>query len=179
MNYNKLWKILKEMGIPDHLTCLLRSLYVGQEAKEPYREQLTGSGLRKEYNKAVYCHPVYVIIHRAHQMKCWARWITSWNQDYQEKYPQPQIPGYHHSNGRKWRGTKEPLDEGEGGQWKSQLKTQFKKTKIMASSPITSWQIVGEKMEAETDFLFLGSKTADSGCSHEIKDNCFLAGELW
>ena len=54
-------------------------------------EQLTGSGLGKEYNKAVYCHSVYVIIHRAHQMKFWAGWIASWNQDYQEKYQQPQI----------------------------------------------------------------------------------------
>ena len=58
VDHNKLWKALKEMGIPDHLTCLLRNLYVGQEAKEPYREQLTGSGLRKEYNRAVCCHPV-------------------------------------------------------------------------------------------------------------------------
>ena len=45
-----------------------------------------------------------------------------------------------------------------------------KQTKIMASSPITSWQIEGEKVEAVTDFLFLGSKiTADSDCSHEIR----------
>ena len=51
-----------------------------------------------------------------------------------------------------------------------------KKTKIMASSPITSWQIDGEKMEIVTDFLFLGSKiTADSDCSHEIK-RCLLLG---
>ena len=67
--------------------------------------------------------------------------------------------------GRKWRGTKEPLDEGERGEWKSWLKTQ-----IMASSPITSRQIDGETMETVTDFIFLGSKsTADGDCSHEIK----------
>ena len=63
------------MGIPDRLTCVLRNLYVGQEEKKkkkPYMEQLTGSGLGKEYNKVVYCHSVYVIIHRAHQMKFWA-----------------------------------------------------------------------------------------------------------
>ena len=48
----------------------------------------------------------------------------------------------------------------------------------MASGPITSWQIEGEKVEVLTDFLFLGSKiTADGDCSHEIKDNCFLAGK--
>ena len=50
------------------------------------------------------------------------------------------------------------------------LKLNIKKTKIMASSPITSWQIEGENMEAMTDFIFLGSKiTAHSDCSHEIK----------
>ena len=49
------------------------------------------------------------------------------------------------------------------------LKLHIQKTKIMASSPITSWQIEGEKLEAVTDFLFLSSKiTADGDCSHEI-----------
>ena len=46
------------MGISDHLTCLLRNLYAGQEATEPYMEQLTGSQLGKECDKAVCCHPV-------------------------------------------------------------------------------------------------------------------------
>ena len=54
-------KFLKEMGIPDQLTCLLRNLYAGQEAKlEPDMEQQTGSKLGKEYIKAVYCHPAYL-----------------------------------------------------------------------------------------------------------------------
>ena len=57
VDHNKLWKILKEMGIPDHLTCLLRNLYAGQEATELIMEQWTGSKLRKEYVKTVYCHP--------------------------------------------------------------------------------------------------------------------------
>ena len=61
MDHNKLWKILKEMGIPDHLTCLLRNLYAGQEATELVMEQWTGSKLRKEYIKTVYCHPAYLI----------------------------------------------------------------------------------------------------------------------
>ena len=57
----KLWKILKEMGIPYHLTCLLRNLYAGQEAivKSGY-EQQTGSKLGKDYVKAVYCLPAYL-----------------------------------------------------------------------------------------------------------------------
>ena len=50
------WKILKEMRIPDDLTCLLRNLYAGQEAIELDMEQQTGSKLGKEYIKAVYCH---------------------------------------------------------------------------------------------------------------------------
>ena len=57
---NKLWKILKEMGIPDHLTCLLRNLCAGQEETETAMEKWTGSKLGKEYVKAVYCHPAYL-----------------------------------------------------------------------------------------------------------------------
>ena len=62
MDHTKLWKILKEMGIPDHLTSLLRNLYAGvkKQQLEPDMEQLTGSKLGKEYIKAVYCHPVYL-----------------------------------------------------------------------------------------------------------------------
>ena len=60
MGHNKLWKILKEMGIPDHLTCLLRNLYAGQEETELDMEQWTSSKLGKEYVKAVYCHPAYL-----------------------------------------------------------------------------------------------------------------------
>ena len=57
---NKLWEMLKEMGIPDHLTCLLRNLYVGQEATVLDMEKQTGSKSGKEYVKAVYCHPAYL-----------------------------------------------------------------------------------------------------------------------
>ena len=53
---------------------------------------------------------------------------------------------------------------------RASLKLNIKKTKIVASGPITAWQIEGEKVEVVTDFLFLGSKiTADSDCSHEIR----------
>ena len=60
VNHNKLWKMLQEMGIPDHLTCLLRNLYVGQETTEVDMEQQTVSKLGKEYIKAVYCHLAYL-----------------------------------------------------------------------------------------------------------------------
>ena len=59
---------------------------------------------------------------------------------------------------------------------KAGLKLNIQKTKFMASSPITSWQIYGETMETVTDFIFWGSKiTVDSNCSHEIK-RCLLFG---
>ena len=60
------------------------------------------------------------------------------------------------------------------------LKLNIQKVKIMASSPITSWQIEGEKVQAVTDFIFLGSKiTVEGDCSHELKDACFLEEKLW
>ena len=59
------------------------------------------------------------------------------------------------------------------------LKLNIQKKKIMASGPITSWELDGETVETVSDFLFLGSKiTADGDCSHEIKDACFLEEKL-
>ena len=66
VDHTKLWKVLKEMGIPDHFTCLLRILYAGQEATVRTLYGTTGSGLRigsglrKEYDRAVCCYPVYL-----------------------------------------------------------------------------------------------------------------------
>ena len=59
---NKLWKILKEMRVPDHFTCLLRNLYAGQEETDTELDmkQQIGSKSGKEYVKAVYCHPAYL-----------------------------------------------------------------------------------------------------------------------
>ena len=61
-DHNKLWKILKDMGIPDHLTCLLRKLWmwIKKQQVEPDMEQWTGSKLGKEYVKAVCCQPAYL-----------------------------------------------------------------------------------------------------------------------
>ena len=61
MDHNKLWKILEEMGIPDHLTCILEAcMQVKNQWLEQGMEQWTGSKLGKEYFKAVYCHPAYL-----------------------------------------------------------------------------------------------------------------------
>ena len=60
------------------------------------------------------------------------------------------------------------------------LKLNIQKTKIMASGPITSWEIDGETVETVSDFIFLGSKiSADGDCSHEINYTCFLEEKLW
>ena len=76
----------KEMGIPDHLTYLLRNLYAGEEAtlRTGHGTSLeqTGSKQEKEYIKAVYCHPAFLTYHEKH----WAGGRISWNQDRWEKY---------------------------------------------------------------------------------------------
>ena len=59
VDHSKLWKILKELGIPDHLTCLLRNLYSDQQLELDMKQQ-TGSKMGKEYVKAVYCLPAYL-----------------------------------------------------------------------------------------------------------------------
>ena len=56
VNYDKLWKALRQMGISDHLTCLLRNLYAGQEVRTLYGTTVSRS--RKEYDRAVCCHPI-------------------------------------------------------------------------------------------------------------------------
>ena len=82
LDHNRLWKILKEMEIPDHLTCLLRNLYAGQEAtvRTGHGTQ-TGSKSGKENLKAIYCHPAYLT-----SMQSTSCEMTGWNLDSQEKY---------------------------------------------------------------------------------------------
>ena len=84
--------------------------------------------------------------------------------------------------GRKQRGAKKPCDENERGEWKSWLKTQHSETKIIASGPITSWQIDGETVEIVTDCLFIyffGPQiTADGDYSHEIERYLSLKEKL-
>ena len=117
VDHRKLWKILQEMGIPDHLTCLLRSMCAGQEAKlELDMEQQTGSKLRKEYVKAIYCHPAYLTY-----IQSTSREILGWMKHKLES----RLPGeisitsnmqMTHFYGRKRRRTKESLDESERGE---------------------------------------------------------------
>ena len=171
MDHNKLWKILKEMGIPDHFMCLPRNLYAGQEATELDMEQQTGSKVRKECVKPVYCQPAYLTYVQSTSCE-----MLGWMKHKLES----RLPGEITISSDTqmipplWQKVREELksllmkvkEEGE----KVGLKFSIQKTKIMASDPITSWQIDGEIIETVGDFIFLGSKiTADSDCSHEIK----------
>ena len=109
------WKILKEMGIPDHHTCLLRNLYACQEATVRSGHGTTDwIKIGKAVHQGCTLSPCLFNFYRVHHGKCLLR-ITSWNQDCWEKYQQPQICRHHHFNGRKQRGTKEPTDESESG----------------------------------------------------------------
>ena len=89
VDHKKLWKILKEMGIPDHLTCLLRNLYAGQEATV-----WTGLGttdwfqIGKGIPQGCILSPCLFNLYAEYEYheKCWAGWGTSWNQDCWEKY---------------------------------------------------------------------------------------------
>ena len=124
VDHNKLWTILKEMGVPDHLTCLLRNLYAGQEETELDMEQQTGSKLGKEYIKAIYCHLAYLTYIQTtscemlgwmkHKLESRLLGEISITSDMQ------MIP----PDGRKQRRTKATLDESERGESKSWLKSQ-------------------------------------------------------
>ena len=87
VDHKKLWKILQDIGIPDHLTCILRNLYVGQEATV---RTTWNNGLVQNWERStlrLYIVTLLILlICRVHYEKCWARRNTSWNQDYWEKY---------------------------------------------------------------------------------------------
>ena len=177
MDHNKLWKILEEMGIPDHLTCLLRNLYAGQEATVK-----TGHGttdwfqIGKEVGQGCILSPCLFNLYAEYIMR---------NAGLEEgqagiKIARRNISNLRYADDTTLMAESEELksllmkvkEESE----KVGLKLNIQKTKIMASSPITSWQIDGETVETVADFIFLGSKiTADGDCSHEIK-RCLLFG---
>ena len=108
---------------------------VKKQQSEPCMEQLIGCcWSRKEADRAVCCHPVCLTctLSTSWEMPDWMSYEL--NQDGREKHQQPQIISWYHSDGRKWRGTKELADEGEGGEWKSWIKTK-KKIKLRSQYP--------------------------------------------
>ena len=107
-------------------------------------------------------------------MKCQTGWSTSWNQDCWENFN-----NLRYTDDTLMAESKEELKsllmKVKGESEKAGLKLSIQKMQIMASSPITSWQINGETVETVRDFIFLGSKiTADGDCSHEIKRHLLL-----
>ena len=87
VDHNKLWKILKQMGIPGHLTCLLRNLYAGQEATVRTRHRTTDCfQIGKGVHQGCILSLCLLNICTVHHAKYQAEWSTSWNQDFREKY---------------------------------------------------------------------------------------------
>ena len=170
------WKILKEIGIPDHLTCLLRSLCASQEAIVRTGHGTTdwfqiGKGVRQGCILSPCLFNLY------------AEYIMG-NTRLDEAQAGIKIARRNINNLRyadeitlmeESEEIKSLLMKVKEKTEKVGLKLYIQKAKIMASCPITSWQIGGETMETVTDFIFLGSKiTADGDCSHEIKRRLFL-----
>ena len=155
VDQNKLWKILKEMGIPDHLTCLLKNLYVGQEATirtghEPTDWFQIGKGV---------CQGCIL-------SPCWFNLYTEYimlNARLDEAQAGIKIAGRNINNLRYANDTtlmaeseeelKSFLMKVNEGSEKVGLKLNIQKTKIMASGPITSWEIDGETVETVTDYF--------------------------
>ena len=132
-------------------------------------EQWTGSKLGKEYVKAVYCHSAYLTYMQRALCK-----MPGWMKHKLESRLQGEISITSDMQTTLMAESEEELksllmkvkEENE----KADLKFNIQKTKIMATGPITSWQIDVETMETATDFILLGSKiTADGDCSHENK----------
>ena len=180
MDHNKLWKILKEMGIPDHLICLLINLYAGQEATVR-----TGHGttdwfqIGKGVHQGCILSPCLFNLYAEYNMR---------NAGLEEAQAGIKIAG---RNISKFRYAEDTTLMAESEELKSLLmkvkeesekvglSLNIQKTKIMASSPITSWQIDRETVETVADFIFLGSKiTADGDCSHEIKRRLLLGRKV-
>ena len=178
VDQNKLWKILQEMEIPDHLTCPLRNLYAGQEATLRAGHETTnwfqiGKGVRQDCILSPCLFNLY------------AEYIMR-NAGLDEAQAGIKIAGRNINNLRYADDTalmaeseeelKSLLMKVKEESEKVGLKLNIQKMKIMASAPITSWEIDGETVETVSDFIFLGSKiTADGDCSHEIK-RCLLLG---
>ena len=161
VDHNKLWKILKEMGIPDHLTCLLRNLYAGQE--ETVR---TGHGTKDWFKIGKGVRQGYILSPCLFNL--YAEYIMR-NVRLDEAQAGIKIARRNINNLRYTDDTKKVskskqelkslLMNMKKESEKVGLKLNIQKTKIMASGPITSWQIDGDTMQTMTHLIFLGFKS--------------------
>ena len=153
---------------------------VKKQQLEPGMGQLIGSKLEKEHNKAIYYHFAYLTSMQSRSCK-----MPSWMKSQAGiKIARRNINNLRYADDTILRAESEEepdnflmrvKDESE----KADLKLNIQKTQIMASSLITSCQIEGKKVEAVTDFLFLGSKIITEGdCSHEIKRHLLLGRKV-
>ena len=181
MDHNKLWKIPKEMGIPDHLTCLLRNLYAGQEAIVR-----TGHGTTDwfQIGKGV-CQGCIL---SPCLFNLYAKYIMR-NAGLEEAQAGIKIVGRNIYNLRYADDTtlmaeseeelRSLLIKVKEESKNVGLKLNLQKTKIMASGPITPWEIDGETVETVSDFILGGSKiTAGGDCSYEIKRRLLLGRKV-
>ena len=166
VDHNKLWTVLKEMGIPDHLTCLLRNLYVGQEATVRTGHATTdwfqiGKGVRQGCILSPRLFNLYAenIMRNAGLEEAQARIKIARRNINNLRYADDTI-----LMAESEEELKNLLMKVKEESEKVGLKLNIQKTKIMASSPITSWQIDGETMESVTGFIFWGSKITEDGC---------------
>ena len=177
VDHNKLWKILKEIGIPDHLTCLLRNLYAGQEAIVRTGHETTDwLQIGKGVHQGCILSPCF--------FNFYAEYITrnAGLDDTQAgiKIARRNINNLRHADDTTLMAESEEelkslLMKVKEESEKVGLKLNIQKTKIMASGPITD----GETVETVSDFIFLGSKiTADGDCSHEIKRRLLLGRKV-
>ena len=178
VDHNKLWKSLKEMGIPDHLTCLLRNLYAGQEATVRTRHGTTDwFQIGKRVRQGCILSPCLFNFYAEYIMR---------NAGLEEaqagiKIARRTINYLRYADDTTLMAESEEelkslLMKVKVGSEKVGLKLNIQKIKIMASSPITSWEIDKETVETVLDFILGASKiTADGDCTHEIK-RCLLLG---
>ena len=155
VDHNKLWKILKEMGIPDHLTCLLRNLYAGQEATVRTRHGTTNwFQIGKGLHQGCMLSPCLFNFYAEYNMQ---------NARLDETQARIKIAGRNINNLRyadditlmaESKELKSLLVKEENE--KVGLKLNIQKIKVMAFGPITSWQIDGETMETVRDFILRG-----------------------
>ena len=162
------------MGIPDHLTCLLRNLYAGQEATVR-----TGRGttdwfqIGKVYRDCILSSYAEYILRNAGLDEAQAGIKTAGRNTSNLRYTDDTT--LMAEGEEELKSLLMQLEESE----KVGLKLNIRKTKILASGPIISWQIAGQTMETVTDFIFLDSKiTADGDYSHEIKRRLLLGQKL-